>query len=54
MNATCQVMHSTNGRFRLQVPSIQTHPEIAEILIALLLQQPGMTGVKPSSRMRAS
>ena len=46
MNATCQVMHSTNGRIRLQVPSIQTHPEIAEILIALLLKQPGITGVQ--------
>ena len=46
MNATCQVMHSTNGRLRLQVPSIQTHPEIAEILMALLLKQPGITGVQ--------
>ena len=49
MIAACQVMHSTSGRLRLQVPSMHAHPEIAQILIALLFQQAGVTDVKALS-----
>ncbi len=46
MNATCQLIHHTNGRIRLEVTGIKTQPEIGQLLIGLILQLPGITGVR--------
>jgi manganese/zinc-transporting P-type ATPase C len=46
MNATCQVSYAANGRIRLEIPSIRRQPQIAEVLVAILLQQRGVTGVQ--------
>ncbi|MDH3674544.1 MAG: heavy metal translocating P-type ATPase [Anaerolineae bacterium] len=46
MNANCQLAHHTSGRIRFQVVGIKARPEIGQLLIALILQLPGITAVR--------
>ena len=46
MNATCQVAYAANGRIRLEIPSIRRQPKIAEVLVPICSNGPGVTGVQ--------
>ncbi len=46
MNVTCQVVHATTGRLRLQVDSIATRPEVGRFLADFLMRVSGVTAVQ--------
>ncbi|MCA9952052.1 MAG: heavy metal translocating P-type ATPase [Anaerolineales bacterium] len=46
MNATCQIVHQSPGRIRLQVPGFKAQPQLGELLLAMILQQPGIVRVQ--------
>lgn len=46
MNATCQVVHVTTGRIRLQVNDIATKPQVGKFLVEFFLRVHGVTGVQ--------
>lgn len=46
VQADYQVIYATIGRIRLSVPSIRSRPELASILVACLVHQPGITDIR--------
>lgn len=46
IRADYQVLYATIGRIRLSVPAIRSRPELASLLVACLVQQPGIAEIR--------
>lgn len=46
MQATCEVVHQSSGRIRLRVPGLNAQQGLSQVLIALILKQPGIISVR--------
>ncbi|MCO5190146.1 MAG: heavy metal translocating P-type ATPase [Anaerolineae bacterium] len=48
MHATCEVVHQSSGRIRLRVPGLKEQQGLSQVLITLILNQPGIIRVRSS------